>query len=180
MRLFIAIDFPEEIKQEFFELSSELMRQADAGRIIPLENYHLTLVFIGETERVTDVKDAIATVCRTGFTDSLRIVFGGVGSFKGRRGRSHTWWVGVEENAELTRLANKLADELRVLGFAIEKRAFLPHITIGRDVVTSGPVALDLSEIELSASAISLMRSDFKNGKPVYRELFSCALSPII
>jgi len=177
MRLFVAIDFPEEIKQEFFDLSTKLMRQADAGRIVALENYHLTLVFIGESERLTEIKNAISVVCRTGFCEPLRIVFRGVGSFAGRKGRGHTWWVGVEENVELTRLANKLAEELRSLGLTIEKRTFTPHITIGRDVVVSRPITVEPPRLELSAHAVSLMRSDFKNGKPIYRELYSCGLS---
>jgi len=179
MRLFVAIDFPEEIKQELFELSSKLMRQADAGRIVALDNYHLTLVFIGESERLAEIRDAISLVCRMGFCEPLRIVLRGVGSFAGHKGRGHTWWVGVEENPELTRLANKLAEELRSLGFAIEKRTFTPHITIGRDVVVSRPIAVEFPRLELSAHEVSLMRSDFKNGKPVYREMCSCYLSMI-
>ena len=175
MRLFIAVNFPEEIRQELFEVSTKLMRQADAGRIVALENYHLTLVFIGETERVAEIKEAMATTCHRELTEPLQIILSGIGSFRGNKGKGHTWWVGVEENAGLTRLANRLADELRALGFSIEKRAYKPHITIGRAVVTSRPISLQLPDLELTASTISLMRSDFKNGKPVYRELFSCS-----
>ena len=172
MRLFIAVDFPSEVKQALFEVSSELIRQADVGRIIPLDNFHITLVFIGESERVTDIQDTMGAVCRAELADPLRLVFSGIGSFKSRKG--YTWWVGMEANPELERLANRLAEELRSQGFAIEKRAFKPHVTIGRAVFASRAVDLALPKLELVTSTVSLMRSDHKNGRQVYREIFSC------
>ena len=175
MRLFIAIDFPDEIKQELFEVSSELIRQADAGRIVPLENFHITLVFIGESERLQEIKDVMTSVCRSELSDSLRIILNGIGSFKSHKG--YNWWVGIEENVELTRLANRLADELRLIGLSIEKRSFKPHITIARGVFTSRAIDLKLPELQHLASTISLMRSDHKNGRQVYRELFSIGVS---
>jgi len=172
MRLFIAIDFNDKTKSAFFNLSSELMRQADSGRIVPLENYHLTLAFIGQTQRLQDAQEAMAAVCIREFTEPLPISFWGIGSFKGRKG--HTWWVGVKDNPALTRLANHLTEELRSTGFDIDRRTFKPHITIGRAVVSSRPIDLQLSPLEFVASKVSLMHSDLKNGHPLYRELFTC------
>jgi len=137
-----------------------------------LENFHITLVFIGESERVADIQDVLFTACRAELSDPLRLVLSGVGSFKSRKG--YTWWVGVEASSELERLANRLAEGLRAAGFAIEKRAFKPHVTIGRAVFTSGRVDLALPKLEVVASTVSLMRSDHKNGRQVYREIFSC------
>jgi 2'-5' RNA ligase len=177
VRLFIAVDFPEEIKQALFDTSTELMRLADAGRIVPLENFHITLVFIGESERISDIQDVMNAVCRTELPDPLRLVISGIGSFPGRKGKGYTWWVGVQPNPDFSRLASKLAEELRLIGLNVEKRAFKPHVTIGRGVVTSRAVSLELPELELTANTISLMRSDKKNGRQVYREIFSCSAS---
>ena len=179
MRLFIAIDFPETIKRSLSGISFELVRQADAGRMVPAENFHITLAFIGETDRMRDIEKVMAAVCGSGVVAAppLRLALRGVGSFKGQRG--HTWWVGIGENTGLSRLADSLAAELRAEGFAIEKRAFKPHITIGRGVVTSRPVDLALLEpagLECEAASVSLMRSDHKNGRQVYSELFACDL----
>jgi 2'-5' RNA ligase len=186
VRLFIAIDLPPEIKRELAELSRALERQADAGRAIPPENFHLTLVFIGETARLREVCEVMDVICRRELSEPLRLALGGIGSFKGRGGRGrrgkgrggHSWWVGVEAAPDLDALALALADGLREAGFAIEKRNFKPHITIGRNVVTSRPIELHLPPIELAAATISLMRSDRKNNRQVYTELHTCPVTP--
>ncbi|MDR1185488.1 MAG: RNA 2',3'-cyclic phosphodiesterase [Coriobacteriales bacterium] len=169
MRLFIAIDFPPEVKQQLSELSCELERQADAGHAVPPENFHLTLVFIGETVRLREVIEQMDTICRTELAEPVRLVLEGIGSFKSKRG--HSWWVGVDAGPELKSLANALIDGLREAGFSIDKRSFKPHVTIGRGVVASRPIRLEAPVIELAANSISLMRSDRENGRPVYSEL---------
>jgi 2'-5' RNA ligase len=175
MRLFIAIDFPSEVKQRLSELSRELERQARAGRAIPPENFHLTLVFIGETVRLREVIELMNTVCRRELVEPLRLVFDGIGSFKGKRG--HSWWVGVDAVPELETLVVALADGLREAGFSIEKRSFKPHVTIGRGVIAPQPIRLEAPAIELTAGSVSLMRSDRRDGYPVYSELHTCAVS---
>lgn len=180
MRLFIAIDFSEEIKHDLFGVSTELIRQASAGRVIPEDNYHLTLVFIGEIgkggrgggdERLRTVEDVIVGVCRRKSYRSFSIRLAGIGSFK--NGKGHNWWVGVEENAILAELATTLTDELCEEGFAIERRNFKPHITIGRSVVCKQAIELFATERDIVVDKISLMRSDRKQDRQVYSEVFS-------
>jgi 2'-5' RNA ligase len=175
MRLFIAIDFSPEVKQSLAQLSCELERQADAGHAIPPENLHLTLVFIGETARLQEVIELMDAICHTELFEPLRLTLSRIGSFKNKR--SHTWWVGVDAPPELKTLANALADGLREAGFSIERRAFKPHVTIGRGIITSRPVSLHLPAIELVADSVSLMRSTHKNGRPVYSKLHNCGIS---
>ncbi|MCL1846556.1 MAG: RNA 2',3'-cyclic phosphodiesterase [Coriobacteriia bacterium] len=171
MRLFIAIDFNEETKSALFETATELMRQANAGRIVPLDNFHLTLVFLGETERLQQVQEAMTVACRAALTAPLQVRLRGIGSFPGHKGKGHTWWVGVEDNPALTTLVATLTEELRAAGFALEKRSYKPHITLARAVHTSRPITLNHPEIDFTTSTISLMRSTLKTPHPLYREL---------
>jgi 2'-5' RNA ligase len=187
MRLFIAIDFPPEVKQTLFALSRALRRQADGGRAIPFDNFHLTLAFIGETERVRQVTEVMEDVCHAGSFEPLPLKFNGIGSFKGRGGRGgrgsrgsrgdhgdrggHNWWVGIEPVHALECLAEALMRELRVAGFSIERRNFKPHITIGRDIVVSRPVELELPPVESVADDITLMRSELGGESPSYTPL---------
>ena len=174
MRLFIAIDLPSELKSLLAETAASLGRQADAGNFVPEENFHLTLVFIGETRRVNDCIDIFRNVTRLAGTGPLALSLNGIGSFKARRG--HTWWAGIDDSPALSSLAQCLADELRSAGLGIEKRSFKPHITLGRSVITSRPVNLELPRLSFSVPAISLMRSDLSGGHPVYTELASARL----
>lgn len=46
MRLFIAINFTEQIKDELFHIGMNLKKQMDKGNILRKDNFHITLVII--------------------------------------------------------------------------------------------------------------------------------------
>ena len=171
MRLFIAINFNDEIKDALCETASELKAASRRGRVTPRENLHLTLVFIGETNRADDILDVMEDVAEEAFTEPVRISLSEAGAFKGRNGDLH--WVGVENTPELSRLASKIAAELREAGFEIEKRRFVPHITIGREIVLSSAADIRIQIVSMEADRISLMRSDRIDGRLVYSEVGS-------
>ena len=50
IRAFIAIGLPEELKAEIGRISSALSSRIPGVRWVPLENLHLTLKFLGDTE----------------------------------------------------------------------------------------------------------------------------------
>jgi 2'-5' RNA ligase len=99
------------------------------------------------------------------------VAFAGAGAFRGRRGDTH--WIGVENTPGLRRLAAGLASELRREGFAIEKRKFTPHITIGREVTLAEGAHIRVPMASMDAGSISLMRSDRVDGRLVYTEIAS-------
>ena len=56
MRLFTAINFDDNIKDALSAAISELKARGIRGTFTLRENLHLTLVFLGETPRVSDVR----------------------------------------------------------------------------------------------------------------------------
>ena len=177
MRLFIAINFSEEVKDALCETIAELRGAARRGRYTHRENLHLTLVFIGESEAEDDILEVMEEVAEEAFTEPLRITLSGAGVFGGRGGDLH--WAGVENTPGLSALAKRLAVGLREAGFQIEKRRFTPHITIGREVVLSQGAEIKVHLASMTADHISLMRSDRAGGHPVYTEIASvpCGLT---
>jgi len=169
MRLFIAINFNDEVKDALCETAAELKAASRRGRVTRRENLHLTLVFIGETARVDDILDVMEEAAEAAFTEPVKISLSEAGIFKGRGGDLH--WVGVENTPELKRLAKELAEGLRAEGFEIEKRRFTPHITIGREMVLSPSADIRIHKASMTADNISLMRSEHVNGRIVYTEL---------
>jgi len=169
MRLFIAINFNDEIKDALCDASAELMAAAKRGRTPRRENLHLTLVFIGETTRVDDILDVMEEAAEEAFTEPLRIALSEAGVFKGRGGDLH--WIGVENTPELKRLVKILSDGLRAEGFEIEKRRFTPHITIGREIILVSEASIMVRAASMTADHISLMRSDRIDGRLVYSEI---------
>ena len=59
MRLFIAIQFNDEILEALNELQEDLRDQGMEGNYSPSENLHLTLAFIGECGDPEEVMDAL-------------------------------------------------------------------------------------------------------------------------
>lgn len=169
MRLFIAINFNDEVKDALCETAAELEAAMRRGRIARRENLHLTLAFIGETGRVDDIIDVMEDAAEEAFTEPVAITLSEAGVFKGRGGDLH--WIGIENTPELKTLARKLAEGLREAGFEIEKRRFVPHITIGREIVLFEPAVIHVRSARMAAESISLMRSDRIDGKLVYTEI---------
>ena len=169
MRLFIAINFSDEVKDALSETAFELQAALRRGRIVRRENLHLTLVFIGETDRVDDIIGVMEDAVEEAFTEPLAVTLCEAGIFKGRGGDLH--WVGVENTPELKKLVRGLTDGLRGEGFDIERKRFVPHITIGREVVLGPPADIRVHAASMTADHISLMKSERADGRLIYTEI---------
>ncbi len=92
---------------------------------------HLTLKFLGEVDpgRIDAVKEALKAAARG--IGPLTITAGGVGGFPSLKS-PRVVWVGVADDAGLSRLASNIEDALSGLGFERETRGFHPHLTLCR------------------------------------------------
>lgn len=179
MRLFTAITFNEGIKDELYKAIVKLKDNAISGSFTSKENLHLTLNFIGETNRLEDVKLAMDQVLDTSAAKSFSVKLEGLGSFKRREG--DICWIGVRREPLLWRLQEKLNHKLMEAGFPMEEREFKPHLTLGRRVrLKSAGILKDLEKelpnIELEIDKISLMKSERIQGKLVYTEVYEIEL----
>lgn len=173
MRLFIAIPLADETRSTVMDTAARLQPHLLQGRFSPRDNLHLTLAFLGETppSRVQDVRTAMDSVSPSPF--SLHI--GTPGRF--RRPGGDILWLSVDGGAPLRVLYTQLSAALRLAGFALEARAFSPHLTIGRQIVLNPHFDLaafgrTVHTITDQAACISLMRSDRIGGKLTYTELY--------
>ena len=129
MRLFIAVLLNEEAKDYLFSAAESLRLQSVSGSFTRRENFHLTLAFLGETERAGDVKQAMNRVKEAPFSITLE----GFGHFARRGG--DIYWAGIRESGELIHLQEQLSRRLKEAGFSLEDRPFRPHLTLGRQVI---------------------------------------------
>lgn len=179
MRLFIAINLNDEIKDHLTAAIRELSRKAENGNFTRRENLHLTLVFLGEvgTDRLGAVKSAMNRVKGEPFLLS----FSGFGRFKRRGGDIH--WAGIDKSEVLFDIRKQLAAEMEKAGFSLEDREYSPHLTLGREVRLSNPAesiyeSLPPVKQEMTVSRISLMKSERIGGKLVYTEIYGKELAP--
>jgi len=162
LRLFIAIRFSDEIKGILQNVIDELKAKSISGNFTRYENLHLTLAFIGETTRVSDIRRVIDSIDVTRF----KMTVGGFGNF------GKLYWVGIKQNRELSKLAEQLKDRLCDEGFDIDRRKFKPHITVARELFTEGDILVNVPEATMTVGRISLMKSERIGGKLVYTEVY--------
>ncbi|NLP31304.1 MAG: RNA 2',3'-cyclic phosphodiesterase [Clostridiales bacterium] len=171
IRLFIAINFKEEVKDTLLDIQKQLKGYAEKGNFTRRENLHLTVVFIGETMNLEAVKNAMDKVS----VDPFNITISGLGKFRRRGG--DIYWLGIDKSDKLNNLYNQISSELYNLGFDIEKREYKPHLTLGREVILQRnfneiEFNENLSPITMDISRISLMKSERINGKLTYTEIY--------
>lgn len=175
MRLFIAINFNENVKGCLSDSIARLKSIALKGNFTQRENLHLTVVFIGETNKVEAVKEAMDGVHGAPFPLTIR----GVGRFKREGG--DIYWVGVHREPVLTELYEQLRTGLANRGFVMENRAYKPHLTLGREVVLpktfdEKEFAQDVPSMTMTVDSLSLMKSERINGKLTYTEIYQTQL----
>ena len=121
-RLFVALSLPEIVADALTVLQSGV----DGARWRPVENFHLTLAFIGEADRhgFDDAVDALSSIEAPSFELRLK----GSGFFGDKRPSS--LWAGAEPNDALNHLQGKVETALRRSGFSLERRRFTPHVTL--------------------------------------------------
>lgn len=123
-RLFTALEIPRDAA-----LSLSLLRGGLPGaRWIDVENYHLTLRFIGDVEG--HVADEIANALDRVRRPSFSLTLSGVGQFGGKK--PHSIWAGAIPSPDLNALQAEIERICQRLGLPADPRKFTPHVTLAR------------------------------------------------
>jgi 2'-5' RNA ligase len=131
IRAFIAIRAGAEVERAIIDLIARLRSDDDGIRWVSSSNLHLTLKFLGPAVPIENIRrlqpelEAIAAD-----TDAFEVESAGVGGFPDLR-RPNVVWVGLRSE-RLFELAAHIDDAALRCGFERERRAFNPHLTIGR------------------------------------------------
>ncbi|HEV2863441.1 MAG TPA: RNA 2',3'-cyclic phosphodiesterase [Pyrinomonadaceae bacterium] len=134
LRLFFAVELPEEVRARAAEHAARLRRSfpdVRAGWERP-EKMHVTLKFLGDVDaaRVASLRRA-AEVSTRGLS-SFTLTVEGTGSFP-PRGAPRVIWLGLRDTSgQLARLQSLLEQECEREGFPREPRPFKPHLTLAR------------------------------------------------
>ncbi len=163
MRLFVAVQLSDPMKNSLVEVMHDLKKQGVNGNFTPKQNLHMTLTFIGETDKKQEIQKLMEEI---GF-QPFRIVLTEAGSF------GDLQWIGVKGNQKLKGYVNELQKKLREHGIPFDNKKFTPHITILRGAKSSRPYSIQVPKLEMQVEKISLMKSEQKDGRTVYKEVFS-------
>lgn len=177
MRLFYAVLLSDPLLDALEAAQERLRAETAGGRFPRRENLHLTLSFLGETDRLDAAKRAGEGLSAERF--SLRL--SGAGSF--RQDGGELFWAGAELSAPLERLHRELAGRLRAEGFLLDGKPFVPHFTLVRGAAAAPSFdreafAASIPPLCMTVERVSLMRSERVRGVLTYTELFRGRLRP--
>ena len=130
MRLFVALDLPEETRRALAKLIARLRPICPSGRWVRPEGIHVTLKFIGHADenKLGVIESALAPVRSD---EPVEIEFRGLGFFPNER-RPRVLWCGAEASKNLAKLAADAERALEPLNVPAESRPFVPHLTLAR------------------------------------------------
>jgi len=161
MRLFFAA-LPDEATRARLAAAGAALSIATPARLVPGDNHHVTLAFIGEV-----AESDLPQVEKIGSMQS-------VGKFSVRFD-AYEYWPKPEVIVVAARTVPPRLDQLwqqlhRDLGaqqWALEAKRLRPHVTLARKVAQA-PVLPAMSPFEWGVRAFSLMRSDTSGIQSAY------------
>lgn len=174
IKLFIALNFKNEVKAQISEIINKVKSNSIQGKFVDNEHIHLTVEFLGEIQnnRLDLIKKIMDELEFDEFIFSLTTV----GYFK--RNEGNIYWLGIDDNDTLYKINNKLHQSLIDKDFELEDREYKPHITIGREVKLKDSFntnELDdiVKNIKININKVDLMKSEFITGKLIHSIVYS-------
>lgn len=179
LRVYIAIDFEDNIKDYFDIITSYIKNHCSKGSFTEKNNFHMTIRFIGEADdlQITQIKDVIDKIVLK--IEPFKLLVNKLGIFK--RKKTNILWAGIEENPTISELHKEITVLLKEHSLPFYDKLFMPHITLGRRVELSEDSTdldnlIQFEKVTIPVKAISLMASkeiDGKlNGVPIYQANF--------
>jgi 2'-5' RNA ligase len=129
MRLFVALDIDEAVRQRIVRFVEGVRNFAPEVRWVKPESLHVTLKFIGERplDELESIKEAFSSVSGNAIQMTLRD-YGFFPTLKSAR----VFWIGIESGSDLKGLAESVDNATAKLGIARDEHAFSPHLTLAR------------------------------------------------
>lgn len=193
MRVFVAIELPEDLRLALSKLQTIFGAPAEAAKWVGPDLLHITMRFLGQIseEQLRSVEAAAGAAGVS--TGPFTLETGLPGAFPNER-NPRVLWVGLEGERGLESLRNLhdvLEADLVQRGFNGEDKRFSPHITVARVRERAGSEArralgqalADVRSRPIGASRtfpvenLTIMRSDLGPGGPRYTPLSGISLS---
>ncbi|MGB9706681.1 MAG: RNA 2',3'-cyclic phosphodiesterase [Microgenomates group bacterium] len=182
MRVFVALELPEEIKKEIEKIQKSLMAIASPARWVKPKAAHLTLVFLGE---ITPGKIPLLEKILENATSKISPVnlwLNQIGCFPSP-GKARIIYLSLGgELGKLNALALKIRKGLKSQKIWFDKKPFTPHLTLGRlkkqQNLNQILQKIKISRIKFLGEKVSLIQSTLTPQGPVYKILASFELKP--
>jgi len=179
MRLFLALEVPEPVRAGLVELRARLEPGSPGWRWVRAEAIHLTIRFLGEVDVETDRRSRETWRASAASVRPFDLQLTELACFPNPR-RPRVLTLGIAETGDgdrLGQLARCIEGEARGLGFELERRPFLPHLTLGRALRGRRPSLPRDTRVAhgdpFHVDRLQLVRSRLEPGGAIYSTLES-------
>jgi RNA 2',3'-cyclic 3'-phosphodiesterase len=177
VRLFVALDLPDDVRRAIGESVERLKPVCRDARWMRTENMHVTVKFIGhvpdgDAQGVDGIRAALAGIHSD---QTVEMRFRGTGFFPNER-RPRVFWCGIEASPNLAQLAGEMDRALEPQGVPIEKRPYVPHLTLARLDAADESVHSAAEMKRLVQEAEKLKNFDFGAARETEFHLFESIL----
>lgn len=165
MGLFIALPLPKPLLRSLYIYEEKLKALSAAGSFVEKGNHHITLRYLGETDKLHEIATAMHQAARDAQPLSLKL--GEYAAFTHRG--SITGYLKVEGETEgLQRLHQSLENALWEQGLNRGRGKLVPHITLARGIETGDTSSLKSPGNSFVLRSMVLYESSSVKGKRVY------------
>ncbi len=185
IRSFIAVPLPEMVVKACRECIGSMPGPGSAVKWVRPESIHITLKFLGEIPEAQVQSIAGATRQAVHNYSPFQLRTHRPGAFPGWN-HPRVFWIGLQgEGVELLKqLQRSVESAMELLGFPRGKRAFSPHLTLGRvkqaEQCTRAARALreyPFPSLPIEVNAVKIIKSELRQGGAVYTDLETLLLS---
>ena len=182
IRSFISLDLPLSLRHELSGHAKLIAGQEKRQKIrwLPPENYHITLVFLGEIESAILSGLQFALEQKLEAAESVPLTISAITPFPFSRPRIAAAL--VEHTSELLQLQSDVANCVRKCGITPERRRFVPHVTLGRLKPRAGKtINFQAMNILLSgfADSVTLFQSELTPDRAIHTALAEIPLKAL-
>ena len=162
MRLFIAIPFSEEFREELLRVQREMKVNGVRGNFSRPENLHVTVAFLGDVKDPAPAMKALQSVP----VPELRLTSGPLGNF------GELLWIGLRKNSALEEYVAEVRHALDNAGVEYDRKKFRPHITLVRRADWPYQVLVEelaeVRRVRMTVDRVCLTKSERIDGKLTY------------
>ncbi len=163
-RIFVGFSVPEHVRKEI----KGAMNYYDKylKRFVPEDNWHITLLFLGEVAEYKRCLDSVAKDITCLFLPTLSVVYIGKGLKRSQL------WAYVEKNNSVVNLRDKIISRTKKLRLPTGRGAhnFNPHIRLGDMLETAQSIGIADQPVTATfvPKKVNIYRSDLSKKMPVY------------
>jgi len=131
MRLFVAVNLPDEVRAAIWQSTATMRSKEFPIRWVSAESIHLTLKFLGDVDESLESQVIAALESAVLGARGFDLSLAGFGAFPNAH-RPRVVWLGCETATALGLVQHRVEEEMNAIGFPFEGRPFRPHLTLGR------------------------------------------------